>query len=95
VPYIQGLVPRILRTKWYGLGYGQHLNFFSKQSIKILLERTGFEPVEFKVLSVDYAHPKFPSILNHLANLIMFLLVSLGLGDNLFVVAKKNKELKK
>ena len=49
----------ILRTKWYGLGYGQHLNFFSKKNIKLLLEQEGFKVMESKILMVDYAHPKF------------------------------------
>lgn len=89
VPYIWGIIPKILRTKWYGLGYGQHLNFFSKESIRILLERNGFKVLESKLLSVDYAHPKFPLILNRIAGAIMFMTTKLGLGDNLFVIAKK------
>ncbi|MDO8460311.1 MAG: methyltransferase domain-containing protein [Nanoarchaeota archaeon] len=95
VPYLYGLVPQILRTKWYGLGYGQHVNFFSQESMRILLERNGFKLQEFKILSVDYAHPNFPSFLNVIANLITSVIVSLGLGDNLFVVAKKVKGAKR
>jgi len=95
VPYVYGLIPNILRTKWYGLGYGQHLNFFSKKSLKILFERNGFEIKEFKVLSVDYAHPKFPRFLNIFSEIIMSILIYFGLGDNLFVVARKMKEVKK
>src|SRR3989344_2906833 len=91
-PYIYGIVPKILRSKWYGLGYGQHLNFFSKKSMKMLLERNGFDVLEIKILSVDYAHPNFPRILNAIANLIMKFNVFFGMGDNLFVVAKKIRE---
>ena len=94
VPYIYGLVPNILRSKWYGLGYGQHVNFFSKKSLEIMLERNGFEVSEFKVLIVDYAHPKFPKVLNLFAEFLSKIIVFLGLGDNLFVVAKK-KEAKR
>lgn len=95
VPYLYGIIPQILRSKWYGLGYGQHLNFFSKKSIKIVLERNGFETREIKILSVDYAHPKFPFFINWIANLIMQINILLGIGDNLFIVAQKMKESKK
>lgn len=88
-PYIYGIMPQILRSKWYGLGYGQHLNFFSRKSIKKLLERNGFEVREISIKSVDYAHPKFPMILNIIARFIMKMNVFLGLGDNMFVVAQK------
>ena len=91
VPYLYGLVPQILRTKWYGLGYGQHLNFFSKKSLEILLEKEGFKILEFKKLIVDYAHPKFPKILNTFAGILSQIIVSLGMGDNLFLIAKKTK----
>ena len=95
VPYIYGLVPQILRSKWYGLGYGQHLNFFSQESLKILFERNGFEIIEFRIMIVDYAHPKFPEFLNILANALSRLIVALGMGDNLFLVAKKTGKILK
>jgi len=94
VPYLKGLVPNVLRTKWYGLGSGQHLNFFSKNSMRLLLEKNGFDVQEFKVLSVDYAHPKFPRVVNMIAEVIMKFIVSFRLGDNLFTVAKKVREAK-
>ena len=94
-PFLGGLIPKILRTKWYGLGYGQHLNFFSKKNLKMLFEEKGFAVEEFKILGVDYTHPKFPRILNLIASGISKIIVSLGLGDNLFMVAKKIKEVKK
>lgn len=92
VPYLYGLVPQLLRSYWYGLGYGQHLNFFSKKSLSILLEGIGFEICEFKVLIADYAHPKFPRVLNGFIEIFMNLIVKLNLGDNLFVVARLNKK---
>ncbi len=93
VPYLHGLVPRILRTKWYGLGYGQHLNFFSKKSLEILLKNAGFKICEFRVLSVNYDHPKFPRVVNLFANFLSNLIVLIGFGDNLFTIAKKNREV--
>ena len=95
VPYISGLIPNILRSKWYGLGYGQHLNFFSNESLRILFEKNGFEILEFKILSVDYAHPNFPEVVNSIANFITDIIVSMGLGDNLFIVVRKIKDMKK
>lgn len=95
VPYLYGVIPKILRSKWYGLGYGQHLNFFSKESMKILFERNGFKVEEMQLLSLDYAHPNFPFFVNWIANLIMRINVVLGISDDLFVVIQKVKEIKK
>ena len=89
VPYLKGLVPNILRTKWYGLGYGQHLNFFSKKSLKIMFERNGFEICEFNILIVNYDHPKFPRFINLFADILSSMIVSINMGDNLFLVARK------
>lgn len=94
-PYLWGIVPQVLRSKWYGLGYGQHLNFFSSKSMKMIMERNGFKIKEIKILSVDYAHPNFPKILNVIANFIMKMNVYFGLGDNMFVIAEKVSEVKK
>ena len=60
-------------------------------SLKILLKKSGFKVCEFKVLIVDYTHPKFPRVLNWLIEKFMALLVKLNLGDNLFVVARVKK----
>ena len=92
VPYLSGFVPQILRSYWYGLGYGQHLNFFSKKSLELLLKNKGFDLCEFEVLIVDYTHPKFPKALNLAIGMFMNLIVKLNLGDNLFVVARLNKK---
>ena len=89
VPYLYGLVPTIIRKYWYGISKGQHLNFFSKKGLKILLERNGFEILEFKKLCVDYTHPKFPRFLNFINQKITNFIVFIGGGDNLFVVARK------
>jgi len=93
-PYLNGLVPKILRTKWYGLGYGQHLNFFSPKNLEILFKKNGFEILEFKILIVDYSHPKFPRILNLITESISKIIVSIGMGDNLFMVARKIRNIK-
>jgi SAM-dependent methyltransferase len=91
VPYMFGLMPNLLRSYWYGLGYGQHLNFFSKESLKMLLERNGFEVVEMDITIVDYAHPKFPEIFNMMIRLGMKVVMGMGLGDNLYAVARRKK----
>lgn len=95
IPYIYGLIPNILRSRWYGLGHGQHLNFFSKKSLKYLFEKEGFRIVEFKILGADYTHPLFPNIINKVIETINNGIVSVGLGDNLFMVAEKVEEIKK
>lgn len=89
VPYLAGFIPQVMRTYWYGLGYGQHLNFFTKKSAKILFEKNGFSIEEFKILSNDYYHPKFPRFLEPVIDLFCNFLVKLGLGDNLFIIAKR------
>lgn len=94
VPYLNGIIPRVLRTKWYGLGHGQHLNFFSKKSIKKLFEDSGFEILEFKKGVLDYTYKRFPKSLNLFIIFASRLIKILNLGDNLYVVAKKTKEIK-
>ncbi len=88
-PYIYGLIPRVLRTKWYGQGYGQHLNFFSIKSVKKLLASHGFKIVETKITSMDYTKFNMPNFIKKIINFVCNLLVKLNLGDNLFVAAKK------
>ncbi len=62
VPYIFGLMPQLLRTHWYGHGSGQHLNFFSKESMVILLEKHGFEIEDMVIESMDYAPLCLPDV---------------------------------
>lgn len=89
VPYVYGLLPNLLRSKWYGLGHGQHLNFFSKKSINLFLNKGGFEIEEIILSIFDYTHLSFPSVVNFINNLLMKIIVNLKMGDNMFVVAKK------
>ncbi len=94
LPYIKGIIPQLLRTKWYGLGHGQHLNFFSKKNLKILFEENGFKVLEFKIRILDYTHKKFPKLLNSIILLFTKIIEYLNLGDNLYVVAIKKRDLK-
>lgn len=89
VPLISGLVPQILRTYWYGLGSGTHLNFFSEKNLPSLLEQTGFEVVEVRKTILDYTCIDFPKVLNLFAVLLSKTIESMGLGDNLYVIAQK------
>jgi hypothetical protein len=57
--------------------------------MRILLERHGFEVLEMKIDIVDYAHPAFPKPMNAVIHFGMDVIAKLGLGDNLFVVARK------
>ena len=90
VPYISGLIPRVLRTHWYGHGSGQHLNFYSVRSLTLLLKRHGFEVADVKVDSMDYAPLGLPEPVRKAIDTGCRLLVRLGLGDNLFVAARKS-----
>ncbi|MEK6906850.1 MAG: class I SAM-dependent methyltransferase [Nanoarchaeota archaeon] len=94
IPYIKGIVPRLLRTKWYGLGHGQHLNLFSKKSLKLLFEKNGFKILEFKIGILDYTHKRFPKPLNLGILFISELIEYTLLGDNLYMVAIKSNNIK-
>lgn len=91
VPYLWGLVPSVLRSYWYGLGYGQHLNFFSKKSLALLLEKAGFTILETKIVSNDYVHPRFPRWTEPIIDSVCMIIAKCGFGDNLFVVARKRE----
>lgn len=94
VPYIDGLMPRLLRTYWYGHGHGQHLNMFSKKSLEMLLGRNGLLVVEMKTGSMDYAPLGFPAILRKAIDSVCAAIASAGMGDNLVVVARKGGKFK-
>ncbi len=89
VPYIYGLMPRILRTFWYGHGHGQHLNLFSVRSLRALFERNGFKLTVTEVGSLDYAPPFLPKPMRKFIDLFFAGISGLKMGDNLFVVLKK------
>lgn len=89
VPYIYGLMPRILRTFWYGHGHGQHLNLFSVRSIRILFERNGFKLIMTEMGSLDYAPLFLPRPIQKFIDLFFAGISGLKMGDNLFVVLTK------
>jgi len=88
-PYIYGLLPKILQKKWYGLGPGGHINFFSIRSIKLLLEKYKFEIERVNIISLNHTNYDTPKITKFIINTLTSLLSLLKLGDNLFVVARK------
>ena len=89
VPYIYGLMPRLLRTFWYGHGHGQHLNLFSVRSIKTLFERAGFKLIMTEIGSLDYAPLFLPRRMRKFIDLFFAGISGLKMGDNLFVVLTK------
>ena len=91
VPYIYGLIPRLLRTYWYGHGHGQHLNLFSRKSLEVLLERNGLSVVEEKTTSMDYAPLGFPAVIRKIIDSFCGTTAAAGIGDNLAIVARKIK----
>lgn len=89
VPYIHGLMPSLLRSHWYGHGSGQHLNFFSKESAKVLLKRHGFDVMDIKVESMDYAPLSLPEFARSAIDAACRAIALMGMGDNMFVAARK------
>ena len=94
VPYIFGLMPKLLRTHWYGHGSGQHLNFFSKESMAILLEKHGFEIEDMVIESMDYAPLCLPDVARKAIDNVCGIIVACGMGDHLFVAARKKPDAK-
>ncbi len=93
VPYIYGIFPFIQRTSWYGQGFGQHLNFFSIKSIKKLLEDHNFDIIKIEILTMNHVPVRIPKLIRKAAIFILKIIVSLNLGDNIFIVAKKKSSL--
>jgi SAM-dependent methyltransferase len=87
-PYIHGLLPRIQRTGWYGQGYGQHVNFFSKKSIRLLFERQGFAIDRMTTISLHHVPQGAGLIMRSGVLATVAILNAMELGDNLFIVAK-------
>ncbi|MFH1840223.1 MAG: class I SAM-dependent methyltransferase [Nanoarchaeota archaeon] len=88
IPYIYGIIPKIMRTKWYGQGYGKHLNFFSIKSIKKLFKNNNFKVIKIEKRSMDYTKHNMPKTLIKIINLILKIIIDLKCGDNLFVIVK-------
>ncbi len=57
-PDIGGLWHRLLKSMWYHYKPGEHIMYFTQDSLKLALERAGFKNIEtritYHVLSVDY-----------------------------------------
>ena len=57
-PNVEGILAKILRSFWYHYKPGEHLTYFSFNTIKLALEKAGFVKIESKPtsksLSVEY-----------------------------------------
>lgn len=58
VPNISGITARLRQTKWHLLRPPEHLFYFNKKSLSMLLKRVGFEPVFVDTIPL-FAAPNF------------------------------------
>lgn len=100
-PDIKSLCARILGSTWWFLNV-PHLFYFSKKTIKQLLNLNNFEIIEYNSLSRTFSLEYFVFRIKNFSNLIHKImsviikifnwehkLVSLNLGDQLEIVARK------
>ena len=116
VPQIDSFFAKRLKENWHMISYG-HVNYFSKDTIRKLFERHGFEvkkiksSFEFKLFLMYVLGKKKTSeadkqeyfnetaqkpmwmlkIMVMIHNIIYNIMSSLGIGDEMMVVAKKIK----
>lgn len=85
-PNFAGLLPRLLKQRWYGLQPSQHVWHFSPKSYAALFEKAGFMVERMGIGSMHYAAGP-----GWRATLILGLAKvskALGQGDNLFLVGR-------
>jgi SAM-dependent methyltransferase len=87
VPTADGLMPRLLRRRWYGFQPTQHVHQFSRRALRQIAPQAGLGPLRVTSESLHYAHP---------AMLIRTALVAtatvgrlLRLGDQSTLLARK------
>ena len=77
-PDIGGFWHRLLKGMWYHYKPGEHIMYFSQQSLRLALEKSGFKNVEtrktYHVLSLEYVFDRLkyysPLIFENLSNMI-------------------------
>jgi SAM-dependent methyltransferase len=57
VPISDGLMPRLLRERWYGFQPTQHVHQFSRRGLINVALRAGLEPLRVTSESLHYTHP--------------------------------------
>jgi 2-polyprenyl-3-methyl-5-hydroxy-6-metoxy-1,4-benzoquinol methylase len=102
-PNSESLVARALKTKWHLVVPPEHLNLFSKKSLRRLLEDHGFELLEMRSIGKRFTVKYVLMTLSHRQKLKLLeratravsrravgqWAVPINLHDNVFVVARK------
>jgi len=65
VPNIGSLFARISRSRWHAFIPPEHLYYFNKRSISILLSNCGLKAIEFKSISKSFSLPYFVATAIH------------------------------
>jgi cyclopropane fatty-acyl-phospholipid synthase-like methyltransferase len=103
-PDAGSLVSKLAGVKWHLVIPPEHLNLFSRQSLRILLESCGFEVLETTTLGKRFTVQYVADTLSHVFSPLKGIAarvagtrlgranVSINLYDNVFMLARKNAD---
>ena len=87
VPNIEGLFPRFQKENWPSLQPLAHIYQFTPKTLKLLLQKIGFEPI--RIITFNRRFKNKPKILNLILNkYIKLFLEKLNLGEAMIIVFK-------
>ncbi|OGH77835.1 MAG: hypothetical protein A3C10_03420 [Candidatus Magasanikbacteria bacterium RIFCSPHIGHO2_02_FULL_48_18] len=103
----QSLWARLLGKRWNMIIPPEHLFYFSKQSLNMLLKKVGFQIVDIKKIKKNFSLPYIFLILHNWQKFVVWrklsqlcdipllrkLSLPINLGDNILVTAKKIKDV--
>lgn len=77
-PDVGGLWHKLLKSLWYHYKPGEHIAYFSQQSLRLALEKTGYKDIEtrrtYHVLSIEYVFNRLkyysPPIFDNLQKIV-------------------------
>jgi SAM-dependent methyltransferase len=89
-PNVEGILAKILRSFWYHYKPGEHLTYFSFNTINLALEKTGFFQIESqptsKSLSVEYIFDRLKYYQPQIFSILLKLARQLNLDRLVFEV---------
>lgn len=97
------LYARILRRQWHLIVPPEHLNYFNRKNLTLLLTQSGFEVLEIKTIGKRFSPPYIFSMLYSWQKLSFWkmlaricergwlsrLHIPINLGDTMFIIARK------
>jgi len=97
------LYARMLRRRWHLIVPPEHLYYFNRENISLLLKQCGFEVLEIKTIGKRFSLPYIFTMLHAWQKLSLWqllarvcergglsrLYVPINLGDNMFLIARK------